>query len=170
MWLTKSLEHHSDNPLALNNRGAAQFLLARYPEASADICRAIQVAPEFASAKKNRAWLRATCPAAQFRSGPEAVELATQALEMTHWDQPTWLEVLAAAHAEAGDFDTAIQWQEKAISTIGAGKDSAAGRRLGLYHSRQAFRHVCRPGEPVELIPGARQISKSDPAQNINRA
>jgi len=168
--LSRCLTLEPGDMLAANNRGASYVLLRRFSEAEADLLRTIEQHPEFPSARKNLAWIRATCPDEQFRNGREAVELATQALDMIHWDQPAWLEVLAAAYAESGDFDSAIEWQQKAIEQLGADEDSATGRRLRLYLLRQPFRHICLPGEPVELIPGARPMAATGKAENISRA
>jgi tetratricopeptide (TPR) repeat protein len=168
--LTQSLNLQADDMLARNNRGAALFLLGRYAEAQADFVRTIELHPEFASAKKNLAWLRATCPDSQLRNGREAVELARQALDMTHSDQPAWLEVLAAAHAESGDFDSASDWQRQTIEQLQAADDSPTTQRLRMYQSRQPFRHSCEPGQPMELMPGARAVTAKEQRETINRA
>jgi tetratricopeptide (TPR) repeat protein len=168
--LTQSLSLQADDMLARNNRGAALFLLGRYVEAQADILRTIHLHPEFASARKNLAWIRATCPDSQFRNGREAVELARHSLDMTQSDQPAWLEVLAAAHAEAGEFDSASEWQRKAVEQLRADDDSPSGQRLRLYQSQQPFRHSCQAGQPIELIPGARAVTAKEKPETINRA
>jgi len=44
--------------------------------------------------------------------------LATQACEATRWGQPYKLDALAASYAEAGKFDEAVKWEEKALSLL----------------------------------------------------
>ena len=42
------------------------------------------------------------------------LNLATRACELSEWKEATHLGTLAAAYAEMGEFDKAVEWQEKA--------------------------------------------------------
>ena len=88
------------------------------------------------------AWEQATYPVAEFRNGPEAIEHATKACELTNWQDPGIVDTLAAAYAEAGDFTSAIEWEKKAIAllTEESRARSHFGARLKLYESRQPAR------------------------------
>ena len=168
--LSACLQLNPDDALAANNRGVSYFLVGQYAQAEADLSRTTVSFPQFASAWKNFAWMRATCPEDRYRDGAESVQMATHALELVHWDQPQWLEVLAAAYAECGDFAAAVEWQQKALAALTVESDSPAARRLWLYQSQTPFRHVLAPGEPVELIPGGRALKGADGIQSLSSA
>ena len=64
----------------------------------------------------NLAWVLSTSPDDDLRDGERAIKLATQAAELTDFDEAYILSTLASAYAETGDFDKAIEWIEKAIA------------------------------------------------------
>lgn len=63
----------------------------------------------------NCAWVLATTPEEELRDGKRAIELATEAAEMTKFEEAYILSTLASGYAETGDFDKALKWIEKAI-------------------------------------------------------
>lgn len=90
------------------------------------------------------AWILATHGEASVRNGAEAVELAEKACKLTGYRSPAMLDTLAAAHAEAGQFDQAVSTIRKAIElATQAGQDAAADEmsvRQKLYQAGKAFR------------------------------
>lgn len=70
-----------------------------------------------------RAALRATCPNPSFRDGKAAVEDAKRACEMSKWKYADYIDTLASAYAEAGDFDSAVRYEQQAIDLNRSGKD-----------------------------------------------
>ena len=62
------------------------------------------------------AWLLATCPEERFRDGQRAIDHATQACELTNWNDSGILDTLATAYAAAGKFDKAVEFQQKAVN------------------------------------------------------
>ncbi|WP_236010536.1 tetratricopeptide repeat protein [Candidatus Laterigemmans baculatus] len=63
----------------------------------------------------NLAWVLSTTPKDDLRNGKRALELATEAAELTEHQEPHILSTLAAAYAETGDFEKAIEWSSKAV-------------------------------------------------------
>jgi tetratricopeptide (TPR) repeat protein len=63
----------------------------------------------------NLAWVLSTSTEDKLRDGKRAIELATQACEITDYKMPHIISTLASAYAEAGDFDKAIEWIEKGL-------------------------------------------------------
>ena len=66
---------------------------------------------------------------------------ATRACELTEWQNSDYLETLAAACAEAGDFDAAVKWQAKANALHFIPEARASGEtRLKLYQEKKPYR------------------------------
>ena len=76
------------------------------------------------------------------RDGKQAVAHATRACELTDWKKPQCLDTLAAAYAAAGDFDRAVEYQQKALSFPDFEKEDGKGGRdrLRLYMQRKPYR------------------------------
>ena len=60
-------------------------------------------------------WIEATSINSSLRNGAEAVLVGEQAVRVTHGEDPILLDGLAAAYAETGQFDKAIETTKKAI-------------------------------------------------------
>ena len=108
-------------------------------------CRSVPTAialdPSSVPAHNARAWLRATCPDPKYRDGKQAVESATRACELSTWKSPGELDTLAAAYAEAGDFDAAVKWEEEALKMHTDEEHRSGYRaRLALYRARTPYR------------------------------
>jgi tetratricopeptide (TPR) repeat protein len=124
---------------AFRMRGLAHNRTRHYDQAIADYNEAIRLDPKNAYAFANLAALLATCPDADRRNGKRAVELATKACELSRLELAPTLVVLAAAYAECGDFEQAVNWQEKAIE-LGIKDKDKAQERLELYRSGKPYR------------------------------
>ncbi len=135
--------------LAQVSRGILYEHLGDYSRALADYDRVVSITPSLplncAFAQNSRAWLRATCPNASFRNGKQAVADAKSACSETSWREVAYIDTLVAAHAEAGDFDSAVQFERRAIK--GAREDAWAiedpERRHAAYQ-RQLTRYQRR--------------------------
>jgi|GEM_PF-329151 len=127
-------------------RGWLYRKTGRYQEAIDDLREAIRLDKKTDLYANNLAWILATCTEGKFLDGPKAVELATEACELTTWKSPGRLDTLAAAYARVGDFDNAVRWQNKALEL--EKNEDHAGRfhdRLVLYKRKEAYSE-----EPLE--------------------
>jgi TPR repeat protein len=105
-----------------------------------DAARAVELYARHLEAEPVRAgnmiaWIRATHPDPSLRDGEEAVRLALRVVELA--PGPDYLDTLAAAHAERGDFDEAVRVQSEALEELArladpglAGRDVAERRAL----------------------------------------
>lgn len=92
-------------------------------------------------ALKRVSWLRATSPVAAIRNGTSAVEFAQKAAELTKQKDAGVLDTLAAAYAEAGQFEKAIRAEQRAISLSKREDDQKEyGLRLKLYQEKKPYR------------------------------
>jgi hypothetical protein len=122
--------------------GPTEWLTQRqYARALAGFEAEIRTYGDYVEAFERRAWILATCPDAQIRDGKLAVAAATRAAELSQWKDPTVLSTLAAAFAEAGDFSSAVRWEERAVDRFAAwGIAWNYPERLALYKSGKPYR------------------------------
>ena len=57
------------------------------------------------------------------RNGQLAVELAKNACESTKYKNTQFLDTLACAYAETGNFDSAVEWSQKALELTNEATD-----------------------------------------------
>jgi Zn-dependent membrane protease YugP/tetratricopeptide (TPR) repeat protein len=137
--LDEAIRLNVTDAVAFNNRGVTWMRRGDYKQAFEDLLEAIRLDSKFPNPLKHLAWLQATCPCAELRQGDQAVANATRALELAGGKPVEWLEVLAAAHAEAGNFEEAVKWQEKRLEGAHPEERDEAETRLNLYRKRQPF-------------------------------
>ena len=107
-----------------------------------DLTQALKLSPRFEWARDKLARLRATCPDEKFRNGQQAIDYATKACDLAAWKVAPYLDTLAAAYAEAGDFDKAVEWQQKGIALAPAEKKADFESRLKLYQEKKPYREL----------------------------
>lgn len=118
----------------------------------------IKLAPSDPQGYRRYAWLRATCPAAEFRNGEQAVQLGKKAVELGHSAQDYL--ALAAAYAEQGDFAMAVNSQSQAREIA----------LESLEKSLQDLRQEYRAAEFEHLLEADERKPDSDNTVNVETA
>ena len=131
------------------DRGAIYVRQKRLDEARADWVNAVENIDSIEVEQRPRflnsiAWQLATSPNSSCRDGKTAVRAATQACELTHWKRRDYIDTLAAAHAEAGDFASAIDSENQALqfSEVSSREYEDMKGRLRLYQHQQPYRET----------------------------
>ena len=148
----QALQIDPNNVEAYVHRGDVQADQAQFAQAVSDYQAAVRINPQFGRVFLSSAWLRATCPQPQFRNTEVALRNAQKAIDIDGAVDYRYLETLAAAQANAGQFDDAKETQAKAIEAA-KGENLASEvaarmrERLSLYEAGRPYRDV-RPGTP----------------------
>ena len=140
----KAHEIQPDFAESHQNLGALLYQQRQIPQALAQWRELIRLQPDTIPILNVTAWLLATQPAAAFRNGAEAVELAERAKRLSASRDPAILDTLAAAYAEAGRFDEAIQAAQQAVALATSQQNTVLAEkiqtRLKLYQTGKPCR------------------------------
>lgn len=135
-------------------RGSALQAMGELEKSRDAFTESATLDPDNAGSQNNLAWLLATSPLKSVRDGKLAIQHGKIACDLTNWQNSGTLDTLAAAYAEAGDFDNAVKWQATAIEIFAAGssqvpEDEVADfqGRLDLYREEKPYRE-----DPVETF------------------
>jgi tetratricopeptide (TPR) repeat protein len=138
----KAIELDPKYALPVAYRAQALAKLKKYDEAAKGFEASVKLEPT-AGRFNSQAWFLATCPDEKIRDGKKAVELAKKAVAQSgksvSW---TYRDTLAAAYAEAGDFEKAVAEQQKALEDKTPDKDEKKKMeaRLELYKMKKPYR------------------------------
>jgi tetratricopeptide (TPR) repeat protein len=135
-------DFYASRALDLQMRSRAYRVLGQMAPALGDLREAIRIAPKDYSTHDNLAWFLATCPDERLRNGTEAVSAAKRACDLSHWQDSGCIDTLAAAYAEAGDFDQAVKYENHALSDLSVAPKEKQEREkhLALFQQRKPFR------------------------------
>jgi Flp pilus assembly protein TadD len=121
---------------------ADAFLRARLQkDAMAEYEYAARISAQDPLPRNNLAWLLATSSDASIRDGNRALELANEAVRLSHGKDPNYLRTLAAAYAESGRFVEGEETARRAFraaelldnrTLVNALRDEIALYELGL--------------------------------------
>ncbi len=125
--LSSVLEEDPNNTAVLRSRADALLSVGDHTAAIEDYEKAIEALGELdlethgpqrdeaAGIYNNLSWVLATSPNDSVRDGERAVELGEKAAELSEFKEAHILSTLAAAFAETGNFEKAIEWSSKAV-------------------------------------------------------
>ena len=125
---------------AYRYRGDAFLSQGKHKEAIRDYESAEQINDSDSGVLNNLAWVLATSPDDEVRDGQRAIEVATKACDVTEFKQAHILSTLAAAYAESGDFDKAIEWSSKAVELDG--EEEQLANELASYQEKKPWREL----------------------------
>lgn len=125
----------------------ADFMLGQFDLATERFARVIELDPTRRRSLNMLAWLLATNPFESKRDAEKAIAIIRPLVKLTGDRSPTTLEIFAACLAEKGDFDQAIEIQERATKLVNEGFDfysddqiQGLNDRLELYNRKRAYR------------------------------
>ena len=122
-------------------RSTANIHLRKYSAAGKELDNLILLQPRlfyYGKALEARAWFRATCPDPGFRKPQQAIRDATSACTITHWRGSNYIDTLAVAYAAAGDFNSAIRYEQQAIQAPDAGDvQKTLQTHLGMFQQHR---------------------------------
>jgi len=121
-------------------RGRLMLAKGNLAKAIADMGEAIRIEPKHAENQNSLSWWLATSAEPQCRDGIRAVELATKACELSKWKNDSHIDTLAAALAEAGDFDQAQNRLQQAIDMAPESHTESRAKRMALFKDRKPYR------------------------------
>lgn len=100
---------HLNYAVVLQREGLAAAAVTNYN-------KALELTPGWAEALDKLAFLLATCPDAQIHDPAKAIQLATQANDLTQRESPDLLGTLALSYAAAGNFSNAVTTAQLALN------------------------------------------------------
>ena len=120
-----------DEAEPLLDRGDLHRSLGQWQLAAEDYRRAVALDHRSSRAYQRAAWILATCPVDRYRNVDLAVQAAEKALELDGEQDVKYLDTVAAAYANAGQFDKACETLARAIDTSPADAETFR-TRLGV--------------------------------------
>ncbi len=129
-------------------RARANSGLGKYAASLKELDHVIGIHPPaqfLAWALEQRAWLLATCPDGSIRNAQKAIADAKRACTLSGWNEADAVDTLAAAYAEAGDFDSAVRYEDKATRARDAKEMSdTMGQHMKLFKEHRSIRSGSR--------------------------
>jgi len=137
--LDKALALDSQSAAIYIERGDLWLIGGNFEKSAADYRTAVYTDKQSSAAFQRIAWMMATCPDIRYRDAKRAIAFAQQAIRLHGNEHFRYLDTLAAAHANADEFDLAIEKQTIALKLA---EGNATGRELK--HLKQRLEQYSR--------------------------
>jgi sulfatase modifying factor 1 len=139
--LDQAIKLDDADPWLLLARGNMRWANKEFAGATEDFQAAVALRDNNPFLHNALAWYLATCKEAKARNGQKALEHAQKAMELARGPHAYFLDTLAAAHAELGQFEEAVRFQSQAndLLTLMRGIQEPHRERLELYRQKQPY-------------------------------
>ncbi|REJ95126.1 MAG: hypothetical protein DWQ35_07095, partial [Planctomycetota bacterium] len=137
-FATAAIELTPFTAIFYESRASMYRVTGQSSAASADAQRAADLRQAYGDSML--AWQLATARDENYRDGDEAVRLATSACRTTNYRYWPYLDTLAAAYAEAGNFEEAIRQANRAYELAPEGQKSDVAARRRVYQEGRPYR------------------------------
>lgn len=146
------LEKTPDDLSLLRMDSQLSISLGHHAEAIKALTKVVESDPEDYTSLNNLAWILCTSPIDSVRNGRRAVELAEQAGKLSRFKRAFVLSTLAAAYAEAGDFEKAKEWSLKSVEIAKKERDKTDEERQELLEHLQKEWDCFNKNEPFREL------------------
>lgn len=124
-------------------RANFRLLAGKHRESVLDYEKVLKLEPDNEIALNNLAWILGTSPEDSLRDADRAIALGIKVCELTHYANPGYLSTLAAAYAEKGNFEKALEWIQKAMELAEKNQDEmleTLKKEKSSYEKKEPFR------------------------------
>ena len=157
----KNAERYAD-------RGNAFRSLGQWEKAAHDFRQAINLDNRFGRAFQSAAWLMATCPEEEYRNADLAIRAAEKSMELDGDRDYIYLDTLAAAFANNGEYGKAEETVRRALHLAPPDNAAPLQNRLELYRAGSRTDNprpprIARPARPRNRANGERRPRAAPP-------
>lgn len=138
--INQTLRVQPNHALAYALRGEASLGMGSWHNAANDFGQAIRLNPKLVRGYRGAAWILATCPEASVRKADTALAYAKKAIELSPKKEAKLYDILAAAQANAGQFDEARETLTQALEMASREQVDELTLRLANYLDLKPFR------------------------------
>ena len=135
-------EPMADDHLAYLSRSARSKKAGDTESAAKDLERMMELVPQEPGKLDDVAWAMIASKSEFYLNPGLALKLSTQACAMTDYSQAGMLDTLAAAYAEHGQFEKAVDIQQKAVQLAQGPDVEVFSKNLAKYRNGKPWREV----------------------------